>query len=246
MTSRSFSSHVSALSAATLVGAALLLSGCGKRTNETAATPAPKSQSKLETADERVSYGVGYNMGSNMVRQPGLQVDRDALIAGLQDGLSNAKPQVEENDIRAAFSMVQERATAASAKEGEANRAAASAHLEKNRTKPGVTVTSSGLQYEVLKSGNGPKPKPTDRVEVHYHGTLLDGTVFDSSVQRGQTVEFPVTGVIPGWIEALQLMSVGDKWRLTIPPDLAYGPRATGKIPPNSALVFEVELIAIK
>lgn len=247
MISRLFSSRLSLLSVSAILGLALAAAGCGKRDAETTASVPPKSDLKLDTPDQRVSYGVGYNMGANIVRQGGLEADHEALLAGLRDGLSGAKPRLEEEDLRAAFAVVQERATAAAAKQGEANLTTANSFLEKNRTKPGVTVTTSGLQYEVLRRGSGgPKPKATDKVEVHYHGTLIDGTVFDSSVERGQTIEFPVNGVIPGWIEALQLMSVGDKWRLTIPPGLAYGPRAQGKIPPNSALVFEVELIAIK
>jgi FKBP-type peptidyl-prolyl cis-trans isomerase FklB len=120
--------------------------------------------------------------------------------------------------------------------------------LEKNAKREGIIVTSSGLQYEILRSNsdpNSPKPGITDQVEVHYHGTLIDGTVFDSSIQRGQTVTFPVAGVIPGWTEALQLMSVGDKWKLYLPPSIAYGSRQTASIPGNSALIFEVELIRI-
>jgi FKBP-type peptidyl-prolyl cis-trans isomerase len=126
--------------------------------------------------------------------------------------------------------------------------AAGNDYLAKNKTRAGVKVTASGLQYEVLKSGVGlgKKPKATDKVQVHYHGTLIDGTVFDSSVDRKEPVEFPVTGVIPGWVEALQLMSVGDKWKLTIPSNLAYGPRGRPGIPPNAVLIFEVELLAIK
>ena len=119
--------------------------------------------------------------------------------------------------------------------------------LEKNKAKPGVKVTASGLQYEVLKSGSGgPKPTTTNTVKVHYHGTHIDGKVFDSSVERNEPVEFPVTGVIQGWVEALQLMSVGDKWRLTLPADIAYGEHGKGDIPPHSVLLFDVELLEIK
>ncbi len=135
---------------------------------------------------------------------------------------------------------------AAMAAEGERQLAAGNAFLAQNKTRPGVKATASGLQYVVLVQGLGPKPKATDRVKVHYHGTLIDGTVFDSSVQRGQPIEFAVNGVIQGWTEALQLMPVGSKWKLTIPPGLGYGARANGKIPPNSVLLFEVELLGIK
>ena len=118
--------------------------------------------------------------------------------------------------------------------------------LDANKARPGVVVTPSGLQYEVLKAGKGAKPTRDQTVEVHYHGTLPDGTVFDSSVQRGETITFPVTGVIPGWVEALQLMQVGAKWRLVIPSDLAYGPEGSDPIPPGATLIFEVELIGIE
>lgn len=119
--------------------------------------------------------------------------------------------------------------------------------LAENAKKEGVKMTASGLQYKVIKSGTGESPKPTDTVKVHYHGTLIDGTVFDSSVQRGEPISFPVTGVIPGWVEALQLMKVGDKWQLFIPARLAYGEQSPSpKIGPNSTLIFEVELLGIE
>ena len=232
--------------AAALTGLVLSFAACNKQPEEAAKTPDAGSQVALESVDQRVSYGIGYQVGSNIARQGGFTADQAAMRAGLEDGLAGAPTRIPEPDLEAAFTSMQERAAATAAKAGETNLAAANAFLEKNRTRPGVKVTDSGLQYEVLKSGSGPKPKASDTVEVHYHGTLIDGTVFDSSVERGETISFPVTGVIPGWVEALQLMSVGDKWKLFIPPGLGYGPRATGKIPPNSALIFEVELIGIK
>jgi FKBP-type peptidyl-prolyl cis-trans isomerase FklB len=137
------------------------------------------------------------------------------------------------------------------AKEGTTGTAtkrdAGEAFLAENAKKEGVKTTASGLQYKVIKSGTGESPKPTDTVKVHYHGTLIDGTVFDSSVQRGEPISFPVTGVIPGWVEALQLMKVGDKWQLFIPAKLAYGARSPSPlIGPNSTLIFEVELLGIE
>ena len=167
-------------------------------------------------------------------------------MAGLRDGISGAKPRLAEADIQAAFTTVQQKASALAAAAGEKQLAAGREFLVQNKARAGVTETTSGLQYEVLVKGNGPKPKADDTVKVHYHGTLVDGTVFDSSVQRGQPAEFAVNGVIRGWTEALQLMPVGAKWKLTIPSNLAYGPRANGKIPANSVLVFEVELLGIK
>ena len=200
----------------------------------------------LETVDQRVSYGIALNIGSNIARQGGVEIDTAAFLAGLEDGLKGAEPRVAEADLQAAFQAAQQKAEAAAAKGSEANLAAGQKFLAENGKRPGVTTTASGLQYEVLTPGTGPKPKPNQTVKVHYHGTLIDGTVFDSSVQRGEPIEFPVTGVIPGWVEALQLMPVGSKWKLFIPQNLAYGPRATGKIPAGSALVFEVELLEAK
>lgn len=229
--------------------AALALAGCGKPAAKTAAapaTPAAGSTAAIESVDQKVSYGIGYNMGSSLGHEKTLSVDHTALMAGIEDGLAGNKTRVAEADLDAAFTAMQQKAAAGMAAEGEKQLAAGNAYLAKNKAKPGVTTTASGLQYEVLKSGSGPKPKATDTVKVHYHGTLIDGTVFDSSVQRGEPIEFPVTGVIQGWVEALQLMSVGDKWRLTIPPAIAYGEHGKGDIPPNAVLIFEVELLGIK
>ncbi len=237
------------LSAGVLATALLLLGGCGKEPAKSAAAPVAGSSAsavKLESTDQQVSYGLGYNIGMNIKRQGGLTADVTALTAGIEDALAGKGTRISEADLQAAFGQLQERLKAESAKASAANEAAAKAYLEANQKKPGVTVTASGLQYEVLKSGTGAKPKKTDTVVVHYHGTLPDGTVFDSSVKRGEPATFPVTGVIAGWVEALQLMSVGDKWKLTIPPALGYGQHGSGLIPPGAALVFEVELIAIK
>ena len=204
------------------------------------------SDYSLVTVDQRVSYGIAMNMGANIARQGGIEIDLGAFIIGLQDGLANLKPRVSEADLRSAFQTAQERVEAiaaeASAKQGQAGRT----FLAQNKTRAGVIVTESGLQYEVLRAGSGAKPDSDQTVEVHYHGTLVDGTVFDSSVQRGQTISFPVTGVIPGWVEALQLMQVGAKWKLFIPSELGYGNQGQGPIPPASVLIFEVELIGIK
>lgn len=226
-----------------------LLAGCGKDAKEKEkAAPTAKNAKPvagLESDEQKVSYGIGYNFGGSLSKQSEFTLDQKALKAGVEDGLATTKTRISEEDLQAAFTAVQQRVAAAAAAAGEKNQAAAAAFLAKNKTRAGVTTTASGLQYEVLTKGNGAKPKSTDTVTVHYHGTLLDGTVFDSSVDRGEPATFPVTGVIKGWVEALPLMSVGDKWKLFIAPDLAYGPRANGKIPANSALVFEVQLISI-
>jgi FKBP-type peptidyl-prolyl cis-trans isomerase FklB len=232
-----------------LAAAVTLLPACGKKDNanpsvtNSSATSATQS---LDSVEQRVSYGIGYNMGQKLAHQAGFTVDRAALQAGIEDALSGTKLRLEEKDIEEAFAAMEQKANAAAAEAAQANLAVGADYLAKNKAAAGVTTTASGLQYEVLKSGTGAKPKSTDRVSVHYHGTLTDGTVFDSSVQRNEPAEFGVTQVISGWVEALQLMSVGDKWKLTIPADLAYGPRAAGKIPPNSVLIFEVELLEIK
>jgi FKBP-type peptidyl-prolyl cis-trans isomerase FklB len=220
--------------------AAVVLASCSKEASK------EKSTGKLTTIEQRASYGVGYNLGQNLARQKGVTFDRAALEAGMADGMAGEKMRVDEKDIEAAFNVMQQRSQAALEAVAKDNLNAATAFLEKNKGKSGVKTTASGLQYEVIKSGKGKKPKATDRVDVHYHGTLLDGTVFDSSVQRGEPATFAVTGLIPGWTEALQLMSVGDKWKLYIPPALAYGRNPAGKIPPNSALVFEIELLGVK
>jgi FKBP-type peptidyl-prolyl cis-trans isomerase FklB len=199
----------------------------------------------LQTADQRVSYGIAMNMGRNIAQQGGVEIDLAAFVVGLQDGLSGAKSRVSEPDLRAAFETAQECAEAVAAGSAAQQAEAGNAFLAENKARAGVVTTKSGLQYEVLTKGQGVKPTKDQSVEVHYHGTLIDGTVFDSSVVRGETISFPVTGVIPGWIEALQLMPVGSKWKLTIPADLAYGNRAQGTIPAVSVLVFEVELISI-
>ena len=200
----------------------------------------------LDTADQRVSYGIALNMGANIARQGGVEIDLSAFIVGLQDGLSGAKPRVSEADIQAAFQSAQAKVEAAAGSGAAKQTEAGNQFLAANKARPGVVTTASGLQYEVLTEGKGAKPNPDQTVEVHYHGTLIDGTVFDSSVKRGETISFPVTGVIQGWVEALQLMAVGSKWKLFIPAGLGYGNRAQGAIPAGSALIFEVELIGIE
>lgn len=200
----------------------------------------------LDTPDQRVSYGIALNMGGNIARQGGVEVDPVAFLAGLQDGLSGAKPRVSEEDLKEAFAGAQAKVEAAAAEGSAEQTKAGQAFLEENKKRDGVVVTESGLQYEILTDGDGEKPTAEQTVEVHYHGTLVDGTVFDSSVSRGETISFPVKGVIPGWVEGLQLMSVGSKWKLFIPANLGYGNSPQGPIPAGSTLIFEVELISIK
>ena len=205
----------------------------------------------LTTQREKVSYGVGVDVARNFKRL-GLDLDLDVLVKGLRDESSGGKLLMSEDDLRATMNAYQadlrERQMAAMRKAADDNKRAGDAFLAENETKEGVVALPSGLQYKVLKAGDGPKPIETDSVECHYRGTLLDGTEFDSSYRRGQPGTFKVKGgVVPGWTEALLLMPVGSKWQVFVPPQLAYGERGAGReIGPSATLVFEVELLAIK
>lgn len=242
------SSVLRTVSSVALASAALFLAACGKQETKTATAEKPAAGAAgLTTDEQKVSYGIGYNMGSGVADQKAFSVDQAALKAGIEDGLAKAKTRISDEELEKAFATVQQKAAAAASVEGEKQLAEGAAFLEKNKSRSGVKTTASGLQYEVLKSGlGGAKPTATSQVEVAYHGTLIDGTVFDSSVDRGSTATFACNEVITGWTEALQLMSVGDKYKLYIPSNLGYGPRGRGKIPANAVLIFEVELKAIK
>ena len=201
------------------------------------------SAQKLKNEIDSVSYSLGVNIGENIKNQfP--DVDLKNFESGIRDVLSEKKePKIEGADaqkiIKKYFVKAQDKATKQRTEEGEK-------FLAENAKRKEVIVLESGLQYEILKNGNGPKPNLNDQVTTHYHGTLIDGTVFDSSVERGQPATFPVSGVIKGWTEALQLMEVGSKWKLFIPYNLAYGEKGAGaQIGPYTTLIFEVELIKI-
>ena len=201
-----------------------------------------KSDANIKTQMDSVSYGLGVSIGANLKTNALDSINVDMLSKGMKDFFANKNSMTAEQSDGAikAYLGAKEKA------KGEGNLKIGQAFLEENKKKPGVIVTASGLQYMIMKAGTGPKPALTDKVTTHYHGTLIDGTVFDSSVERGQPASFPVSGVIPGWTEALQLMPVGSKWKLFVPANLAYGERgAGGKIGPNSTLVFEVELLSI-
>jgi FKBP-type peptidyl-prolyl cis-trans isomerase FklB len=205
----------------------------------------------LTTTKQKASYAIGMNWGTGLHRQ-GIDVDNAALIQGMKDALAGGKTLLTEDEARSALMQLQkemqEKQQAKAAQEGEANKKEGDAFLAANKTKEGVVTLPSGLQYKILTTGTGPKPTASDSVVCNYKGTLINGSEFDSSYKRGEPATFPVTGVIKGWTEALQLMPVGSKWQLFIPPDLAYGPRGTpgGPIGPNATLIFEVELISIK
>jgi FKBP-type peptidyl-prolyl cis-trans isomerase len=206
--------------------------------------PAP-----LDTQLKKLSYILGNNVGSRM-KADRIEVDAATFLEGLKEALAGKPSRLTEEEAGAVLTKFQEEMQQAqdkaAAEAGGANAKAGEEFLAANLKRAGVTKTASGLQYEVLKKADGPKPKREDTVKVHYHGTLIDGTVFDSSVERGEPVEFGVTQVIPGWTEALQLMNVGSKYKLFIPSKLAYGEKgAGGDIGPNATLVFEVELLAI-
>lgn len=203
----------------------------------------------LKDPKQRISYAIGTDIGSGMKRQD-LDIDPKAMAAGLADAFSG-KPALTDEEIKQTLNDFRTQMTAkleAKQKtEGAANIKKGEDFLAANSKKEGVKTTASGLQYKAIKSGTGKTPKASDTVKVHYHGTLIDGTVFDSSVDRGEPISFPVGGVIPGWTEALQLMKEGDKWQIVLPSKIAYGEQGAGpKIGPNSVLVFEVELLAIE
>jgi FKBP-type peptidyl-prolyl cis-trans isomerase FklB len=192
---------------------------------------------------KNISYALGMNIAQNLANSGLEKLDEDAFIKGLKAILNGGQTEMTVDE---ANSMLQTFFTQLESKKHEAAIAEGNVFLEKNAKRKEVVTLASGLQYEVIKSGDGEKPQASDKVKCHYHGTLLDGTVFDSSVQRGEPTVFPVNGVIQGWVEALQLMQVGSKWRLFVPSDLAYGSRgAGGAIGPHTILIFEVELLAI-
>lgn len=210
-------------------------------------TASAQSEIDLEDADNQVGYAIGVNIGMNLMQQ-GItaNVRVDAFMAGLSDALGDTVQMDEAAMMAAIQSFVQQQQEQAQSALAD-NLAASEAFLAENGQQDGIVTLPSGLQYQVLASGDGESPTTTDSVLAHYHGTLTDGTVFDSSVDRGEPATFGVSQVIAGWTEALQLMKVGDKWRLFIPPGLAYGEASpTPAIPPNSALIFDVELLEIR
>lgn len=199
---------------------------------------------------DKLSYALGMSMGHNF-KGTGIKTLNSAdFAAGVASVYDGVKPEMTFDEakriVNEYFAKLEAEMQAEAAKQGEVNRKNSEAFLTENAKREGIKVTESGLQYEVLESGKGDSPKASDNVEVHYTGKLIDGTVFDSSVERGVPASFGVTQVIPGWVEALQLMHEGDKWRLYIPSDLAYGPNgAGGVIGPNMTLIFDVELLRV-
>ncbi len=207
------------------------------------------AEDKFKTKQEKIGYAIGMNIGTNMLQQK-VDVDADQLAAGLHAVLKGEKTvltQEEMGQILTAYQQeMQMKQMAEMAAEAAKNEKLAQEYLENNGKQDGVVTLESGLQYKIIKAGTGASPKAESKVQVHYRGTLLDGTEFDSSYKRGEPASFPVNGVIPGWTEALQLMKEGAKWQLVIPASLAYAERgAPPMIPPNATLIFDVELLKI-
>ena len=220
--------------AVALVG--LVLAGCDSQTSV-----------ELETPAQKASYGIGLNMGKSLAQEGMDDLDSKAVAQGIEDAIGKKEQRLKDDELVEAFAFLQKRAEERMAAMSEESAKAGKKFLEENGKREGVVTTESGLQYEVLQKAEGEQPKATDVVSVHYEGKLTDGSVFDSSIERGSPIELPVSGVIPGWVEGLQLMHVGEKYKLYIPSELAYGEQSpTPAIPANSVLVFELELLDIK
>jgi FKBP-type peptidyl-prolyl cis-trans isomerase FklB len=226
---------------------------------KTTTTPAKKAATKpaaksatplaLKTIKDKASYAIGLNIGKSL-HHDSVEVDPSILARGLKDGMAGNKSLLTDDEIKATMTAlkadVDKRQGAKMQQQGEANKKEGDAFLAANKSKEGVVTLASGLQYKILKAGTGPKPAASDSVVCNYKGTFLNGTEFDSSYKRGQPATFPVSGVIKGWTEALQLMPVGSKWQLFIPSELAYGQHGPAEIGVNSTLIFEVELLSVQ
>ena len=214
----------------------LVLAGCDSQTSAELKTPAQKA-----------SYGIGLNMGKSLAQEGMDDLDSQAVAQGIEDAIGKKEQKLKDDELVEAFAFLQKRAEERMAALNDEAAKAGKKFLEDNAKREGVKTTASGLQYEIVTKAEGAQPKATDVVSVHYEGRLTDGKVFDSSIQRGSPIDLPVSGVIPGWVEALQLMHVGEKAKLYIPSELAYGAQSPSPaIPANSVLVFDLELLSIK
>jgi FKBP-type peptidyl-prolyl cis-trans isomerase FklB len=201
---------------------------------------------KYSSIESQASYGIGWQMGEQLRTNPFDGLTLDAVVDGLRDAFNGETQQVDNDQLRDAFGAIHQRMQAEKAEQNKTVILENEQFLANNAKRDEVTVTETGLQYEVVEAGSGEKPNADSTVRVHYNGELIDGTVFDSSYQRGEPAEFPVNGVIKGWTEALKMMPVGAKWRLYVPQELAYGEQGAGAaIKPFSTLVFDVELLDI-
>ena len=226
--------HHRLASAVALVG--LVLAGCDSQTSV-----------KLETPAQKASYGIGLNMGKSLAQEGMDDLDSQAVAQGIEDAIGKKEQKLTDEQLMEAFTFLQTRAEERMAEMNAKAVEAGKKFLEDNAKREGVKTTESGLQYEIIKSAEGRQPTESDVVTVHYEGSLTDGTVFDSSIKRGSPIDLPVGGVIPGWVEGLQLMHVGEKYKLYIPSELAYGEQSPSPlIPANSVLVFDLELLDIK
>jgi FKBP-type peptidyl-prolyl cis-trans isomerase len=198
----------------------------------------------LKTDKDKISYTIGVQLGQNFSQQ-GMDIDADVLGSAIKDILSGSTPQLTDEEMATVMQNFQENMLAKQQQDAADNLVEAEKFSAENAKKSGIISLDGNLQYEVITDGSGAIPKSTDTVSVHYHGTLMDGSVFDSSVDRGEPVQFAVTGVIPGWTQILQMMKTGSKWKVYIPPALAYGPGGRPGIPPNALLIFEIELLEI-
>ena len=204
------------------------------------------ADSSLNTDKKKTSYAIGVQIGQDFKRG-GLDLDFDAFSMAINDMVSGKESKLNPKEIQAAMDVLRQQQMKKQAEFANKSKAAGEAYLAANKKKSGVKTLASGVQYKVIKSGSGKTPTRADSVVVHYRGTLIDGTEFDSSIARGKPLTFPVTGVIKGWTELLLLMKEGDKWQATIPSDSAYGPRGSGQvIGPNSTLIFDIELLEVK
>lgn len=216
------------------VGAAIILTSCGQTSTKNV---------KLNTEMDTLSYAIGADFGSNLKNFNMNNLNYDAFVNGLKDRIDENELKLAEEEIRP---FIQAYITNLREEQAQENLEEGRAFLEENKTKEGIVTTESGLQYEIIEEGTGKSPKATDIVRCHYHGTLIDGTVFDSSVEKGDTAEFALNRVIPGWTEGLQLMKEGAKYKFYIPTELAYGQRPPRGIELNMALIFTVELYEVK
>jgi FKBP-type peptidyl-prolyl cis-trans isomerase FklB len=213
------------------------------------AVSAGAEEGGIEDPEDRINYTLGYQIGSSLKRQE-VDLRSEILLKGIEDAFAGSEPRLSEEERRATVTLFNERVAAVQRERQQAlaeeNLAKARQFLAANAKEEGIQTRPSGLQYLVLQAGTGSTPSPTSTVTVHYRGTLIDGTEFDSSYQRNEPARFRADRLVPGWSEALQLMKEGAKWKLFLPPDLAYGTKGTGPIPPNSALIFEMELLAVE
>jgi FKBP-type peptidyl-prolyl cis-trans isomerase len=230
-----------------LVGVAMaaVLAGCQDAGNS-AAEAEPAARPALADDAAKASYSLGYLFADNVARQFGDDIEVEAFILGVRDQLAGEEGVVDEMEAQRVLNALVESRQAAALAEASGNLDAGLKFLEDNSQRDGVVTLPSGLQYEVLNAGEGTSPVAEDTVTTHYEGRLIDGTVFDSSYERGEPATFPLNRVIPGWTEGLQLMAPGAKYRLYVPSELAYGDRPAGTIPPNSTLIFDVELLQVE